>query len=233
MKTERIFDEKKEVYSGRKEFELIKFISPGQKVLDVGCADGTLGQKIKSEFGNVIVGIEVSKKMGKEARKKLDAVVIGDVEEINLNLKKNYFDVVVLADILEHLKQPEGVIKKLNPFLKSDGTIIVSVPNVANIFVRLKLLFGKFDYEKSGIMDETHLRWFTLKSLKEMMERNGFKVEKTEGIRNVLALKKLQAFFDYFKLLKPYEAIDKFLANKWKSLFAQQFILVCEKKEKN
>lgn len=232
MGTEKIFDGKNNVYSGRKEFELIRFIKPNQKVLDVGCADGALGEKIKKEFGNFVVGIEVSKKMGAEAKKKLDEVIIGDIEEINLNLERNSFDTIVLADVLEHVTQSEKVLQKIKPFLKSDGTLLVSVPNVANIFVRLKLLLGGFEYQESGIMDETHLRWFTLKSLKEMTERNGFEVRRVEGIRNTLALTKLQAFFDYFKLLKLYELIDNLLSNKWKGLFAQQFIFVCIKKTK-
>ena len=78
--------------------------------------------------------------------------------------------------MLEHLKDPERLLKQISPVLRRDGSIVVSVPNVANIFVRLSLLFGRFEYTERGILDKTHLRFFTRKSARALVRKLGFRI---------------------------------------------------------
>ena len=86
------------------------------------------------------------------------------------------FDRVLLLDVLEHLRNPEQILRQSHEVLKPDGLLIVSLPNIANIHVRLMLLFGRFDYAERGIMDKTHLRFFTRKTARRMLESNGYSI---------------------------------------------------------
>ena len=219
-----------DIYFGGVNEKILKHIKPKEVILDIGCSDGALGKKIKELYGNKVFGIELYKKAADIAKKRLDKVVVGDIERIQIPFPKEYFDSVIFADVIEHTAEPEKVLQKVKPLLKKNGRILVSIPNIANIFVRLKLLFGKFNYEEWGILDRNHLRFFTLDSTKELIEGNGFKIEKIEGRRNSMHLLKLQAILDYFKLLKLYILLDDILSNAWKSLFAQQFIIMARKK---
>ncbi len=108
----------------RKILELINN-AQGKKVLDVGCATGYLGQAIK-ELGNEVVGIDVSQRAAKEAQKVLDKVLVLDIQEDDLPFPENYFDIIILAETIEHLFWPEEVIEKIKRVLKDDGTIWIS-----------------------------------------------------------------------------------------------------------
>jgi 2-polyprenyl-3-methyl-5-hydroxy-6-metoxy-1,4-benzoquinol methylase len=88
------------------------------------------------------------------------------------------YDLVILGDILEHLKRPDIFLTAINDHLTPDGKIIVSVPNIANYSIRLRLLIGQFRYTETGIMDRTHLRFFTWSSFSELIDRSGFAIEK-------------------------------------------------------
>jgi len=90
--------------------------------------------------------------------------------------ERHEYDLIIFADVLEHLADPAAILRRCFASLKDDGMIIISVPNVANIVVRLSLLFGRFDYGDRGILDRTHLRFFTLKSLTDMLEQCGLKI---------------------------------------------------------
>ena len=91
-------------------------------------------------------------------------------------LEKRTFDLIMLQDVLEHLRAPDQMLEDCKPLLKPHGRIAVSVPNVANITVRLGLLFGRFDYRPRGILDRTHLRFFTRKTARQMLEAAGYDV---------------------------------------------------------
>jgi SAM-dependent methyltransferase len=86
------------------------------------------------------------------------------------------FDRVLLLDVIEHMKDPGRLLAECQPALKENGLLVVSVPNIANITVRLKLLFGKFDYQERGILDKTHLRWFTRRTARRLLEENGYQI---------------------------------------------------------
>ena len=140
------------------------------RILDVGCGCGMTGRKLKENGAREVVGIELDSGACEEAKKNLDKVLSGDVEKIDLPFKEDYFDFIIYADVLEHLVDPWGTLKKHTHFLRKGGTVIASIPNVRHYRVVKKLLKGSWDYEKKGVMDSTHLRFFTLDGIKKMFK---------------------------------------------------------------
>ncbi len=151
------------------------------RVLDVGCAIGILGKRLREEKGCVVVGIEADIGMAEEARKNLDEVIVADLDaQIPHNL--GTFDVIVCADVLEHLKNPLTVLRGLTPHLSPSGFVLVSVPNIAFVKTRFDLVLGRFDYNpQRGIMDETHLRFFTMKTLREFLQKTDLEIDFIRG----------------------------------------------------
>ncbi len=137
------------------------------KILDVGTASGYLG-KILKKRGHHVAGIEYDAAAAERAKHYYDSFRVANIETFEFPYRRE-FDYILFADVLEHLRDPVAVLRMYIPALKESGKIIISVPNVANLIIRLSLLFGKFDYMDRGILDRTHLRFFTLRSLKKMM----------------------------------------------------------------
>lgn len=146
-------------------------------ILEVGCASGATGKALKESRGEIFVaGIELNPDAAREARKNLDDVVEGNIETLNLPYQENSFDCIIMADVLEHLIDPLGILKKLKSCLKPGGTIIASLPNVQFFGLIHHLVEGNWTYQKEGILDETHLRFFTLKEMKNLFESAGFEI---------------------------------------------------------
>ena len=166
--------------------EMLKFIpSDVCKVLEIGCAEGAFGQLLKDSRKVEVWGVEISESAANKARLKLDHVVIGDFENDKLNIPTSYFDCVIFNDVLEHFRYPWAVLKKTLEYLKKDGCVVASIPNV-RYFENLKniVLHKKWEYVESGIMDKTHLRFFTEKSICNMFKRCGYDIVRIEGIRS-------------------------------------------------
>jgi 2-polyprenyl-3-methyl-5-hydroxy-6-metoxy-1,4-benzoquinol methylase len=141
------------------------------KILDIGCAAGGVGLLIKEGRACEIIGIEIDNEKAKIASSKLDKVIVGNVETIDPQLKQGYFDCMIFADVLEHLREPSEVLKKYSHYLKEDGCFIISIPNVRHVKVIFDLVvLGEWRYEPFGIMDRTHMRFFTLKSFRRLMQ---------------------------------------------------------------
>lgn len=129
---------------------IYQLIGEGLKVLDVGCGAGRLGEKLRLEKDCYVVGVEANDQAVSLAKQRLDDVIVADIEKLStLPYPARYFDVIVFADVLEHLNHPEKVLVFLKEYLKDNGYIIASIPNVANWTVRLKLLLGKWNYKKA------------------------------------------------------------------------------------
>ena len=154
---------------------LISFIKPGARVLDVGCGTGSITKTIKDTVDVDIVGIEPNRDRAQAARQ-LGLVVVNGFYSDDVVKKHGTFDYVLFADVLEHIEDPSALLTAVTTALKPDGRVIASVPNVAHWSIRLKLLFGSFNYEPSGLMDATHLRWFTKKSLIHLFKTSGYDV---------------------------------------------------------
>jgi O-antigen biosynthesis protein len=154
---------------------IVEFVGRGKRVLDVGCAAGDLA-RVLAERGCGVTGIEIDPEAAHQAEKHCERVVIGDVEELDLSemLGDEAFDVIVFGDTLEHLKNPLRTLDRLKPFLRSEGYLVASIPNVAHGSVRLALIQGKFRYSPLGLLDNTHLRFFTRASVEQLFEDAGF-----------------------------------------------------------
>jgi 2-polyprenyl-3-methyl-5-hydroxy-6-metoxy-1,4-benzoquinol methylase len=139
----------------------------GKDVLDVGCGFATTSQHIE-KLGNRVTGIESSAEAVRVARTRISEVIEADLQQ-SPTLGGRKFDTIIFADVLEHLAWPIGVLRKYAPLLKEGGTVIVSLPNVGLWSVRLALLFGRFHYADTGVLDRTHLRFFTRRSATEML----------------------------------------------------------------
>ena len=155
---------------------LINRINPKERVLELGCATGYLSNILKRQLDCYVVGVEIDAEAGAQARKFCDRVIIADLDTTDLieSLEGEKFDVILCADVLEHLKNPDKTLSALKPFLDSNGRLLASIPNVAHASVRLELLQGHFDYEKLGLMDETHLHFYTRNGLVNMLMDAGF-----------------------------------------------------------
>ena len=146
-----------------------------REILDVGCGTGSLGYALRCTRSVRVVGVELSELAARRARERLDDVIVGDAVTAMEELAAGSFDCVVFADILEHLADPENALRAARRLLREDGSIVVSLPNVGHWSVLRQLLQGEWRYEEAGILDRTHLRFFTRKSAERLLQEAGFR----------------------------------------------------------
>lgn len=165
--------------------EMLPFIPPEVKrVLEVGCGVGEFASLLKKERNIEVWGIEINKEAADRAMTKLDKVLVGNIEQNEFDLPEEYFNCVVFNDVLEHLIDPWSVLKKMRNILKSDGYVIASIPNVRYFDNIKKLLkYKEWQYEDEGILDRTHLRFFTIKSIPDLFKNSGYDVVTISGIK--------------------------------------------------
>ncbi|PKM12129.1 MAG: hypothetical protein CVV13_06490 [Gammaproteobacteria bacterium HGW-Gammaproteobacteria-3] len=156
--------------------QLLARIAPGSRVLELGCATGYLSEILTRQKNCRVVGVEIDPEAAERARAFCEQVLVADLdnEDLSAALADRKFDVLLCADVLEHLKHPAQVLVKLKPYLAPNGRLLASVPNVAHASIRLELLQGHFDYETLGLLDETHLHFYTRDSLINMLMDAGF-----------------------------------------------------------
>ena len=154
---------------------LCQMIPKGSRVLDVGCGDGSLALMMVEHRNASVIGLEPDKYRASLANENGIHTL---QSELNSSLADEIgkFDVVLFADVLEHLPKSESVLRDAQDFLAPGGFVLLSVPNVAHLSMRINLLKGNFDYTTVGIMDSTHLRWFTKKTLFNLLETTGYKI---------------------------------------------------------
>jgi 2-polyprenyl-3-methyl-5-hydroxy-6-metoxy-1,4-benzoquinol methylase len=151
----------------------------GRTCIDVGCASGYLAGELTAAGWNV-VGVEPDPAAAEVAQAHGVDVRVASIDDVDFATLPPY-DAVVFGDVLEHLARPEVVLANALEHLAADGRIVISVPNVANLLVRAGLLFGRFDYTDRGILDRTHLRFFTRRTLGEFVGGCGLSIERTEA----------------------------------------------------
>ncbi len=149
--------------------------TPVRRVLEVGCAAGVLGARLKRELGaEHYAGVELAERPAAEAAEVLDRVVQGDVEglaaEGSLGARLGGpFDLVVMADVIEHLVDPWAVLERIADDLADGGWVAGSIPNAGNVSMVFRLLTDRFEYEEAGLFDRTHLRFFTERTVRDLL----------------------------------------------------------------
>ncbi len=161
--------------------DMIGLIPPGaRRILEVGCGGGATGKELKEKGIEEIAGIEIIDDVARSALPYYDALHIGDVEAMTLPYEAGHFDCILYGDVLEHLKDPWKVLRAHNRLVREGGAIVVSIPNVRHYRIIKKLAFGgQWEYQDDGIMDRTHLRFFTLGTALAMIRDAGFEVTTT------------------------------------------------------
>ena len=162
---------------------IVGLVPTGARVLDVGCSAGYLGEALKQRRGARVWGIELDETDAAKARERgFEEVFTADLDRFAWDdLGSREFDAVVFADVLEHLKQPGEAIRGAARHLAPDGLIIASIPNIAHLSVRVELMEGGFAYEKLGLLDDTHLKYFTKRTVEDMFRAAGMGIQRLEA----------------------------------------------------
>lgn len=217
----------------------------GSRVLDVGCGSGLLGGAIAAR-GNEVWGIDNAEAIAEIAGERLHRFLLADITDhdaVGRALVGESFDVLVFADVLEHVFDPVGMLAFYRRFLRPGGRVIVSVPNVAIWNVRLGLLGGRFDYTQTGTLDKTHVRFFTRRTLARVLVAAGLRVghiDVTPGLvrpfvpllkRRLRDAEDRRAIVDsrpyrvYLRLIYP---LERLAASVAPGLLAFQYVAVAE-----
>ena len=161
--------------------QIVEDRSKEMNVLDIGCGCGAISCRIRSQYTNAkTYGIEISKQAAKIAACGME-VLCGDVEELEFPWPDEFFDYVIMGDVLEHLREPAEVLVRLKRHIKKDGYIIVSMPNMKHFSVMLPLIMNDcFSYTDSGILDRTHLKMYTATEMLRMIIGSGYEVERIQ-----------------------------------------------------
>jgi predicted TPR repeat methyltransferase len=191
-------------------------------MLDLGAGAGHLGKAVAGHFSHV-AGVEADP----SARPPIGAYDEWVAASVSGELSwSRRFDVVVCADVLEHVADPESVLARVREWIAPDGLLLVSLPNVANVAVRISLLAGRFEYADAGILDRTHLRFYTRRSARRLVEGGGFRIRRVRAtpIPAELPLPVLGRA----PLRAPSRALFSSAARLWPALFGYQFVIEAE-----
>ena len=177
---------------------VVALVPDGANVLEVGCATGYMSEVLRERRGCTVTGIEIVPDAAAEAESRCDRVIVGNAEELDFDrlFTSGEFDVLLFADVLEHLRDPENVLRRLRPFLRENGAVVASVPNVAHGSLRLALLGGEFRYQSCGLLDQTHLRFFTRESLEDLFDAAGYVIVEVQRQRLAIEDSEVKPPFD-------------------------------------
>jgi len=202
-------------------------IPSGARVLDVGCGTGSVSRLIIDACHCTVFGIEPDADRAAAASANGIEVVGAQLTE-ELIPQLGLFDVVLFADVLEHLVDPFETLRLAQKFLRVGGAIVASLPNIAHWTVRLNLLRGRFDYQPVGIMDATHLRWFTLRSLHRLFTQADYRIVETKASAGMW----MQVYQVPPWQWIPRRVLRKVLhgaARAWPTLFGCQYVIRAER----
>jgi 2-polyprenyl-3-methyl-5-hydroxy-6-metoxy-1,4-benzoquinol methylase len=173
-------------YHANPRVEIMSFlVEPPGTLLDVGCGGGATGVLVKQKFpGTRVVGIEINARAAEHARRQLDLVICAGIEDVDLarELPGETISTVLLLDVLEHLYDPWRALQRIRGWLAPGTRVLASVPNIRNLATLSDIAGGRFEYEPNGVLDVTHVRFFTRGSLREMFEQTGFDVRSLEPL---------------------------------------------------
>lgn len=204
-----------------------------RRVLDIGCGSGAFGVLVKQKFPGVhYVGVELDESAAALARSRLDRVIIADIERSSpeqLNIPKSSFDLLVCADVLEHLYDPWKVLHALSEYLVPGGKVLASFPNIQNISVITNLVAGNWTYARFGLLDATHIRFFTLNEVTKLFSGTGFSILQciaTVQDNNVLSQEGWPRDLDFGRLV-----VKNVTEEEAQRFFTFQYLVLARKRE--
>jgi methionine biosynthesis protein MetW len=161
--------------------QVISWVTPGSNVLELGCASGYIGRILIDEKGCRVTGVEFDQGAAAEARQRGLTVIEGSLEDPHFRSSVDgQFDFVIASDVLEHLREPASALNEFKRWLAPGGLAIISVPNIASWSMRQQLFFrGDFEYQETGVLDRTHVHFFTWITLHKLLDEQGWSVEET------------------------------------------------------
>ena len=177
------YEDKQADYYSNVRHDLIGLIGKQErnlKILEIGAAYGATLEFLKSNgVAQEVVGVDLFEdRQHRERYKKVDRFIFGNIEQMDLTEYEGYFDIILLPDVLEHLIEPKRALEKIKKYLKDNGSIYISMPNIRHYSAMNKIFFkGDFRYEESGILDYTHLRFFCKKNISKLMIDSGLQIK--------------------------------------------------------
>jgi SAM-dependent methyltransferase len=197
----------------------------GRRVLDAGAADGFLAERL-TDRGWTVTAVERDPDQAERARGKCHEVIVADLTEVAPKLS-GPFDAIVYGDVIEHLSDPRPAIVAVNEHLATDGLVVVSVPNVAHLWVRLGLLMGRFEYADRGILDRTHLRFFTRRTFLAFLASAGLTAEAIHSTPVPLPLVVPPRL--HGRWLDGAHGLSAWATRRWPRGLAYQFVAACRR----
>lgn len=213
-KAMKIYDYEIDLTSDASPARLLSLVGQNKRVLEVGCSAGVQTRILVESLNCTVTGIEINPDAAREAGRYCSEVICGDIEQLDLlgRFAPGAFDVVIFADVLEHLRDPSAVLEKIRPLLAEGGAVLASIPNIVHAALVMEMVRGRFDYRNFGLLDDTHIRFFTLKGVCKLFEESGYRLTHIE--RAVLVPKdtefavtaendREQVVLDYIKEINP------------------------------
>ena len=193
---------------------LVRWIPAKSRVLEVGCATGFMAEYLTRRLACRVTGVERDPEAARIATGRCERLIVGDVEEPDLIARcAGEYDTIVFADVLEHLRDPEAVLRSLARYLVPGGRVLASIPNVAHWSIRCRVLAGRWNYQDRGILDRSHLRFFTRRSAHALFARAGLTVTRATGV------------YGFPRVFYPPDEAQAWIASRLPGVFMIQFIL--------
>lgn len=212
---EKSYEIKDRSYFENVRHDVLKFLPEfSDTVMEVGCGTGeTLAYLKAAGRCRWAIGVEFFHDAAEKAKDRLDLVIEGNIENLSLPVESGTIDVILCLDVLEHLVDPWSIVHRLHSLLKTGGVLVVSIPNVRNFRVIFPLLLmGKWEYQECGILDKTHLRFFTKASAMSLVSCSGLRIEQVEptglkqggkaALANALTLSLFKSFLEFQYIIK-------------------------------
>jgi len=204
--------------------EMLPFLPAAcRRLLDVGCAAGAFGETVKRTQEVEVWGVEAVRSVAAKAAAKLDHVIVGSFGPQS-NLPKEVFDCIVFNDVLEHMVAPEQALRYAKTLLSPTGSIVASIPNIRYLPILWRLaVHGGWEYQDCGVLDRTHVRFFTRSSIVAMFRSEGYAVSRISGINPYAGIPRASK-----RLWRAYEFMNALFFGKFSDLKFQQFAVVAQ-----
>lgn len=197
--------------------KIFEQVPAGSIVLEIGCGSGRLANILTIWKKCRVYCVDKDPIISSFAKGKCIEVLNIDIENTDLPYEKGVFDCIIIGNVLEHMIEPLQVLTRLKKYLKKDGLLIYSVPSIVNWHSRLTICLGKFEYEDGTVFERTHLRFFTLRSAKNLALDSGYHIILLDVTPSIYLYREKLNFLWYW------------MAKGWKNLFADEFIIIAKK----